>query len=82
MNRVVGGDQGEVALDPSNIDVGDISVEDWTQVVNLLSKMVVCFSVSDTDLGLTDLGETKIQGETLLTYSRRSTDVGTRQWRT
>ena len=60
VERVIAGKAGEAKLDFSTIEVGDMSMEDKAQLVALLERMANCFSASDTDLGLTHLGEMRI----------------------
>ena len=48
-------------LNFSHVDVGNINSGEMAQFTDLLKRMVVCFSKSKTDLGMTQLGEMQIK---------------------
>ena len=52
-------DEGD--LDFSQVDVGDINPGEMAQLTDLLKRMAVCFSKNEADLGMTHLGEMRIE---------------------
>ena len=56
---LVGIEEGD--LDISQVDVGDINPGEMVQLTDQLKRMAVCSSKNDADLGMTHLGEMRIE---------------------
>ena len=59
--QVTLGSRDECDLDFSQVDVGDINPGEMVQFTDLLKRMAECFSKIEADLGMTHLGEKRIE---------------------